>query len=172
MGLISNCYMALRHESHQKLLGLRTRPVTTQTWLQVAACSTLGSFTCAQRKPQRKAQDTVHGLCSRHHAWAILYTLHLVTKSTRPTSSVFCKAFVSLMRHLTTRSLNLVRMSWPCCCNCSGGQRSKTMRARKEYVLQQKKKDFTRSCQPTQPITCANHGNHVQIIMQSRRSTT
>ena len=30
-----------------------------------------------------------------------------------------------------------------------------------------KKKNYTRSCQPTQPITCANHGNHVQIIMIS-----
>ena len=35
-----------------------------------------------------------------------------------------------------------------------------------------KKKDFTRFCQPTQPITCANHGTHVQILMKSRQSTT
>ena len=35
-----------------------------------------------------------------------------------------------------------------------------------------KKKDFTSFCQPTQPIACANHGNHVQIIMKSRQSTT
>ena len=26
---------------------------------------------------------------------------------------------------------------------------------------------FTRFCQPTQPITCTNYGNHVQIIMRS-----
>jgi len=35
-----------------------------------------------------------------------------------------------------------------------------------------KKKDFTSFCQPTQPIACANYGNHVQIIMKSRQSTT
>jgi len=35
-----------------------------------------------------------------------------------------------------------------------------------------KKKDFTSFCQPTQPIACAKHGNHVQIIMKSRQSTT
>ncbi len=35
-----------------------------------------------------------------------------------------------------------------------------------------KKKDFTSFCQPTQPIACANHGNHVQFIMKSRQSTT
>ena len=41
------------------------------------------------------------------------------------------------MRHLTTRSLNLVSTSCPCCCSWSGGQRNRTIRARKEYVLQQ-----------------------------------
>ena len=35
-----------------------------------------------------------------------------------------------------------------------------------------KKKDFTSFCQPTQPIACANHANHVQVIMKSRQSTT
>ncbi len=35
-----------------------------------------------------------------------------------------------------------------------------------------KKKDFTSFCQPTQPIACANYGNHAQIIMKSKQSTT
>ena len=39
-------------------------------------------------------------------------------------------------------------------------------------MMMKKKKDFTSFCQPTQPIACANHGNHVQIIMKSRQSTT
>ncbi len=34
--------------------------------------------------------------------------------------------------------------------------------------VKKKKKDFTSFCQPTQPIACANHGNHVQIIIKSR----
>lgn len=118
----------------------------------------LGSFSCAQRKAQRKAQEIVHGLCSRYHAWATLYTSHQMIRSARPTSSVFCKALVSLMRHLTTRSLNLVRMSWPCCCNCSGGQRSKTMRARKEYVLQQ--------CNIS-----SSHTHHIWLQFQCKRLT-
>ncbi len=35
-----------------------------------------------------------------------------------------------------------------------------------------KKKDFKSFWQPTQPIACANHGNHVQITIKSRQSTT
>ena len=31
---------------------------------------------------------------------------------------------------------------------------------------------FTSFCQPTMPITCANHGNHVQTFMKPRQSTT
>ena len=34
-----------------------------------------------------------------------------------------------------------------------------------EVMTKMKKKNFTSFCQPTQPIACANHGNHVQIIM-------
>ena len=35
------------------------------------------------------------------------------------------------------------------------------------FTILMKKKDFTSCCQPTRLITCANHGNHVQIIMKS-----
>ena len=41
-----------------------------------------------------------------------------------------------------------------------------------QSLMKKKKKDFTRFCQPTQPITCASYGNHVQINMKSRQSTT
>ena len=35
-----------------------------------------------------------------------------------------------------------------------------------------KKKEFASFCQPARPITCASHGNHVQIFMNSGQSTT
>ncbi len=41
---------------------------------------------------------------------------------------------------------------------------------KKRERKKKKKEDFTGFCQPTQPITCAHHGNHVQIIMSSGQS--
>ena len=44
--------------------------------------------------------------------------------------------------------------------------------AERNGSLKKKQKHFTGFCQPTRPITCANHGNHVQHFMKSRQSTT
>ncbi len=38
--------------------------------------------------------------------------------------------------------------------------------------MEKRENDSTRFCQPTQPITCANHGNHAQVIVKSRQSPT
>ena len=56
------------------------------------------------------------------------------------------------------------------CTKLCGGQCD--MCSERGMAWKKKKKDFTSFCQPTQPIACANHGNHVQIIMKSRQSTT
>ena len=49
--------------------------------------------------------------------------------------------------------------------------KSVSVRVHDLYLLQwmNKKKDFARQ---TKVITCANHGNHVQIFMNSRQSIT